>query len=246
MDSQRARGRWHWNDVVPEWSQVSSIREEQEKKEEDPVFLFVIRRLSTFCFFIHSWTKLNESRHSMPHMDLLASAARDADVQLAIVVLLRDASAVEQSIEHRFHRQFHKSWSDIDRKNPIAAAMAEQSRALRQQSETLSSPLSRPSTQLVCVEFEKLPAIASSLDDLLSAEQANEWSFGKAVEESYVAPSHDATAGEKECKRGCAEKKSQLSPVQLRFQNQSLGLEYTCKICSASWAVEGFCCMRPC
>lgn len=112
------------------------------------------------------------SRWNMPHIDWLETAARLANVSLTVVLLLRDAVAVEASIDRRFHAAFAHRWTGVD---PVAAAMTVQAYALQFQL--------REVRNLVCIRYEVLPNLPSTLDSLLPAPDTNShgWSFSSAA-----------------------------------------------------------------
>ena len=128
------------------------------------------------------------SRNFMPHVDWLADAAREANVRLTIVVLLRDAAALEASVDRRFHGSFQANWGGA---HPVADAMTVQAVALQRQLGMLPSP----SIQ-ACLTYETLPTISAEVDRLCEPRCA-EWSFSSAAKKVFIPANTRAGAAKK-------------------------------------------------
>jgi len=155
--------------------------------------------------FLSYPTGMGDRQHN-PRVDWLASAARAARIQLRVVVLHRDAVALEASDDRRFHEVYLKKWGDVDAAHPVAAAMRVQAVALREQLSTLARE------QVACVEYEGLPQAADAADRLLCRPLAGEacvvdralcprplgagaacprdWSFAKGAADAFRPPTN--------------------------------------------------------
>jgi hypothetical protein len=113
----------------------------------------------------------------LPRIDWLASAAREARVNLTIVVLHRDAVAIESSVSRRYYRSFLHRWGHVNKWFPVAAAMTASAQALKLQLANLAYP-----TRLGCIPYEGLPNGSSAMDDLLcDSPWCSDWKFSTAA-----------------------------------------------------------------
>ena len=151
------------------------------------------------------------SARFMPHVDLLASAARAAQAELYIVALHRDAASVEASVRARYLKNYQNRWGSIDAAHPIATAMVAQATSLRAQLMALAPE------QLMCLHYETLPLGAGVLDRALCRGDGScaGWSFLEAAKTNYRPGRRTSTVP--------------LQPYQQPMHTANLQLMATCK-----------------
>jgi hypothetical protein len=107
-----------------------------------------------------------------PRLDLFSKAAAINGDNLKVVLMLRDADALQESARRRFGRD--------------PEVLADAAEVLLRQIRTV------PRENVLCVEYERLPEFGHALSQFLSPSDRPELDFNitRAIEEEYQTPQH--------------------------------------------------------